>query len=93
MRSRYCAYAKGLDEYILATWQLGTRPSEIAADGELPLRWVGLEVLRHEVSGDQALVEFVARYKRNGRAGRMHEISRFIRQNGHWLYVNGDPGG
>jgi SEC-C motif domain protein len=35
-------------------------------------------------------VEFVARYKVNGRAHRLHEISRFVREAGKWLYVDGD---
>jgi SEC-C motif-containing protein len=34
-------------------------------------------------------VEFVARYKIGGRAHRLHEISRFVREEGRWLYVDG----
>ena len=37
-----------------------------------------------------AEVEFVARYKPPvGPAVRLHERSRFIRQDGRWLYVDG----
>jgi len=35
-------------------------------------------------------VEFVARSKRGGRAHRLHETSRFVREDGRWLYVDGD---
>ena len=35
-------------------------------------------------------VEFVARYKINGRAFRLHEHSRFVRYRGAWVYVDGD---
>jgi SEC-C motif-containing protein len=35
-------------------------------------------------------VEFVARYKLNGRAFRLHETSRFERVGGRWLYVDGE---
>jgi SEC-C motif-containing protein len=35
-------------------------------------------------------VEFVARYKVDGRAHRLHEASRFTRNsNGNWIYVDG----
>ena len=38
-------------------------------------------------------VEFVARYKVNGRAHRLHEVSRFVREAGEggmrWFYLDG----
>jgi SEC-C motif-containing protein len=37
-----------------------------------------------------AEVEFVARYRVQGRGGRLHERSRFVREDGRWLYVDGD---
>jgi SEC-C motif domain protein len=40
-------------------------------------------------AGDEATVEFVARYKFGGRAHRLHEISRFVREQGRWFYVDG----
>jgi SEC-C motif-containing protein len=39
---------------------------------------------------EHAIVEFVARYKIGGRAHRLHETSRFVRVDGHWLYTDGD---
>jgi SEC-C motif-containing protein len=48
-------------------------------------------VKRHErQDGDHAIVEFVARYKVNGRAHRLHEVSRFVREDGRWFYVDGE---
>lgn len=90
MRSRYSAYVLGLVDYLLDTWHPGTRPA--ALDPDPPgLRWLGLEVRRHEATGnDRALVEFVARSKRGGRAHRLHETSRFVREHGRWYYVDGD---
>ena len=43
-------------------------------------------------SGDAsfATVEFVARYKIAGRAFRLHETSRFVREGGQWFYLDGD---
>lgn len=88
MRSRYSAYALGLEAYILATWHTSTRPPD--ARPEQGIRWLGLSIKRHEATGDgRALVEFVARYKIGGRAQRLHEVSRFVRDDGRWYYVDG----
>jgi len=35
-------------------------------------------------------VEFVARSRLAGRGQRLHERSRFVREEGHWFYVDGD---
>jgi len=62
------------------------------ADG-VTTKWLGLEVKRHDQQQpDRAVVEFSARYKVNGRAHRLHEVSRFVRENGRWFYVEGDVG-
>ncbi|MFT4047821.1 MAG: YchJ family metal-binding protein [Solimonas sp.] len=88
MRSRYSAYARGLEPYLLATWDAATRPPGIAFDPAT--RWLGLKVLRHVADGDTATVEFVARFKiGGGSAQRLHEISRFRREGGRWYYVDG----
>ena len=90
MRSRYSAYARHLTEYLLDTWHASTRPSllELHPPG---LHWLGLEVRKHLVQdADHATVEFVARSKLGGRAQRLHETSRFVREQGRWYYVTGD---
>lgn len=89
MRSRYSAYVLKLEDYLLATWHPGTRPAtlDLAADN---MKWLALEVREHRGSADNATVEFVARYKTGGRAGRLHEVSRFVREDGRWLYVDGE---
>jgi SEC-C motif-containing protein len=91
MRSRYSAYVLGLPDYLLATWHPATAPGELA----LPLvKWLGLEVRAHQVTGaDTAEVEFVARYRVQGRAVRMQERSRFVRDDDRWFYVDGDQRG
>jgi SEC-C motif-containing protein len=89
MRSRYTAYVRGLANYLRDTWAPETRPADLDLD-EPGLRWLGLDVRRHErLDGEHAVVEFVARSKRGGRANRLHEISRFERRDGRWLYVDG----
>ena len=90
MRSRYSAYVLKLEGYVLATWHPDTRPAvlDLAADGT---KWLGLELKKYTPeSADRATVEFVARYKIGGRAYRLHEVSRFVREEGRWFYVDGE---
>lgn len=93
MRSRYSAYVLGDVDYLLASWHASTRPAALAT--EPGTRWLGLDVRRHAMTGaDTATVEFVARYKLGGApAVRLHEVSRFVREDGRWYYLDGDfPG-
>ena len=46
--------------------------------------------MRGPCDDDHAEVEFVARSKLGGRAHRMHENSRFVREAGRWFYLDGD---
>lgn len=93
MRSRYTAYTQLAEGYLLATWHASTRPPALGLAEEVPTKWMGLEVKRHEQQdADHAIVEFVARYKVHGRAHRLHEVSRFVREEGKWFYVAGDLG-
>jgi SEC-C motif-containing protein len=90
MRSRYSAYVLGLHDYLLGTWHASTRPASMQPDPP-GLKWLGLEVkAEQQRDSDHAQVEFVARSKLAGRAHRLHETSRFVREGGRWLYVDGD---
>ena len=90
MRSRYSAYALGLGDYLRDTWHASTRPSE-PFTFDPALRWLGLEVKRHEQQdATHATVESVARYRVGGRGHRLHETSRFVLEDEHWPYVDGD---
>ena len=89
MRSRYSAFVLQRCDYLLATWHASTRPATL--DFEPDARWLGLEVRGHLTPDtDRAEVEFVARYRVAGRAVRLHERSRFVREAGRWVYVDGD---
>ena len=91
MRSRYTAFALEIPEYIERSWHSSTCPKPLEADkGPMRPRWIRLQINRHEViDSDNAVVEFVARYKMRGRVYALREISRFTRENGHWFYVDG----
>ena len=109
MRSRYTAFTLRDEAYLRATWHASTCPADALFAEEEKVHWLGLEVKsalrlrqRKAESADQAeeiyrdSVEFVARYKVNGRAHRLHEVSRFVReadQRGdgalRWFYLDG----
>jgi len=103
MRSRYTAYTQRNEAYLRATWHPNTVPKENIVQENEPLQWLGLEVksalrLRQRKAElpenqDADTVEFVARYKINGRAHRLHELSRFVREEvdgvARWFYLDG----
>jgi SEC-C motif-containing protein len=89
MRSRYTAYVQRDERYLRASWHKSTRPEPGTIDLSAAAKWVGLEVKHHQSTGpDSAVVEFVARYKVGGRAQRLHEVSRFVREDGRWYYLD-----
>ena len=90
MRSRYSAYALKLPLYLLATWHTDTRPAILDLNDEPALKWIGLQIKgSQQISAECAQVEFVARYKENGKAKRLHETSTFVKVNDAWYYLNG----
>ena len=91
MRSRYSAYTLAQEPYLLATWHPSTRPAVLDLNTEPRAKWLELQVKRHQQADDShADVEFIARYKIGGRAYRLHETSRFVREEGQWYYLDGD---
>lgn len=91
MRSRYSAYVLKREDYLLATWHASTRPVSLKLAAQQPSpTWLGLHVKQHEEHGERATVEFIARLRYGGgKAQRMHEISRFVREQGCWYYLDG----
>ena len=92
MRSRYSAYVLGLEDYLLATWHASTRPAALDLELGPQPKWLGLEVKARtkadDMADDTATVEFIARCRVGGRAQRLHELSRFVREAGRWYYVD-----
>ncbi|MEO7496360.1 MAG: YchJ family metal-binding protein [Massilia sp.] len=103
MRSRYSAYVLGNEAWLRATWHPSTLPPGPIIDPQEKVQWLGLEVksglrLRQRKANlvetpDHDSVEFVARYKIGGRAHRLHEVSRFVRETeggvARWFYLDG----
>lgn len=93
MRSRYTAFARGDVEHLLRTWHPDTRPSALELDPSV--RWTRLEVLDRVGGGlfdADGVVEFRAHRREGPQAGVQHERSRFARESGRWVYVDGATG-
>ncbi len=88
MRSRFSAFVLKNSAYLLASWQSSTRPPELdLSDDET--HWQRLHIMASEqgTAGDSTgYVEFAAFYD----GGQLHERSRFVREEGRWVYVDGE---
>jgi SEC-C motif-containing protein len=91
MRSRYTAYVRRDEDYILRTWHPRTRPPRVEL-GETA--WRGLEILAtsHGQPADASgTVTFAAHFMGDaGNIGTMREHSHFELSGDTWLYVDGD---
>lgn len=90
MRSRYTAFVLENEAYLRASWHPQTCPQgTLLAQGT---RWTGLKVLSSSADGDQGQVQFEATFREAGDNHwyQLQETSRFVRENGDWLYCEGD---
>ncbi len=94
MRSRYAAYAVGNSRYIMQT----THPDNRDYSTDI-LRWeedilqfcrhtdfLGLHIEAFTEESEEAFVTFTAKLS----SGEMREKSRFVKQQGRWLYLEGE---
>jgi SEC-C motif-containing protein len=92
MRSRYSAFALGLDAYLMSSWHPTTRPATV--DLHEGTVWRRLQIVDTAAGGvgDRAgIVEFRASFRNpDGTGGLLHERSRFERVDGRWTYLDGD---
>ena len=96
MRSRYTAFAEQNWDHIKRTYAREVRDRFDRSLAESPpgkVEWIGLEILGTSEGGehdDTGVVEFAARFRADG-AVRVHkEKSNFRRENGEWVYVDGE---
>jgi SEC-C motif-containing protein len=90
MRSRYVAFVRRNERYVLETWHASTRPQSVEF---IPnQKWLGLSIVDAPPAGEaRGEVEFIARYRvGGGSAARLHERSRFVKEEGRWFYVEGE---
>ena len=94
MRSRYSAFALGLEDHLFRTWHPRTRPDGPYTSAGLV--WRGLTVLRTEDGGPGDSTGVVAvrgalRGAVDGAEQVLRETSRFERRAGRWVYVDAAP--
>ena len=91
MRSRYTAYVLQDASYLLKTWHFSKKPSTIGSlSGS---EWYGLNIINTEEGGkdhNRGIVEFKASVVRPNKIWRHHEISRFVKEDGKWFYIDGE---
>lgn len=96
MRSRYTAYLEGAVDYLLATT---AAPARAAIDRASLARYcrqlkgLGLEIVETVGGGpldETGVVAFAATLRAQGRTFVQRERSRFAREAGRWVYVDGD---
>lgn len=94
MRSRYSAYVMADAAYIHRSWHSSTRPSKKSLTQPAAIQWLRLEIMRTE-AGQQddhnGVVEFIAHFSEHDQAQQLHEVSRFTREKGRWVYLDALP--
>lgn len=90
MRSRFTAFAVGDAAYLLRTWHPNTRPAILDLD---PARhWYRLDILWTERGGvldSDGQVSFRAYFRHPDGPGEQAEVSRFVREDKQWFYLDG----
>lgn len=95
MRSRYSAFATGNGSYLYQSHFSKTRRPEDKIEIELwakSVKWIKLDVLYTNAGGEKddiGFVEFKAYFLEKGKVNIIHGKSEFVKENGHWVYVQG----
>ncbi len=99
MRARYSAYATNSAQFIYNTYATTSRAAQSINDIQAwadNCKWVSLKVIKttegNELLKQLPTVEFTARYLENNKLFEMHEVSRFIKENEQWYYLDGEVG-
>ncbi len=89
MRSRYSAYVKVRPPYLretLAPESRGDFKESDVLDWAKQSEWLGLKIVKAEGNS----VEFVAKYKTQGKVLEHHEVSTFRKEGNRWYFVDGE---
>lgn len=96
MRSRFTAYAMYRADYLMAT--TAEKEREALDPAELSrycrsVKCIALKILKTDGGGAQeerGTVLFHASLQVNGKRVLHRELSQFVRENGRWVYVDGE---
>jgi len=89
MKSRYSAFAMQKIDYIIKTSTFQKDYNDLLAFAK-SCEFLALKIVSFEESGDEAYVTFSAKIECNGADASFSEKSRFIREDGVWLYESGE---
>jgi SEC-C motif-containing protein len=95
MRARYCAYAVASVDFLHATSGPHVQKDFEAAKTKTwsqSANWTGLEVVKETLGGpddETGVVEFIAHYTVKEKPFDHHEIARFERHHGAWVFMDG----
>lgn len=93
MRSRYTAYVRHAYAHLRDSLSAEERKDfvlEQARSWSESSDWLGLKILRVEQGGPEdaeGQVEFTARFRTGGKEHEHHEIAKFSREDGRWVYA------
>ena len=96
MRSRYTAFVKANGNYLMKSQSLQTRDEKSKLETvkwTKSVKWLKLEIIE-TIGGTEndstGIVEFKAYYKFKLLKKVIHERSNFIKEDGKWVYLNGE---
>jgi SEC-C motif-containing protein len=93
MRSRYSAFVLCDSDYLLKSHSVNYRnPLTIhnTIRWARSVAWNRLEIISKSAGTEndlEGIVEFKAYFREKNKLKYIHEVSRFIRENEHWVYV------
>ena len=95
MRSRYTAFVKANGNYLNKSHHSSTRPKSKKEKLEIvewakSVTWIKLEIIGSQngsINELEGYVEFKAYFLENGIINNIHENSKFVREHGHWVYL------
>jgi SEC-C motif-containing protein len=96
MRSRYTAFALGAVDYLINTTAARMRTpqdAELLTEQTQITTWTGLDIIDTQAGqkDDQSgIVEFKAAFESPEGNAILHERSRFERESGQWVYLDGE---
>ena len=94
MRSRYTAYTLADGDYLMQSHFSKTRPIQEKKEivrWSKSVKWLRLEILnqtRGQENDAIGTVEFKTYFLDKGELDVIHENSQFVKENGHWVYVD-----
>ena len=91
MRSRFSAFQTRNAAYVRESWDASTRPSQLSFERD-ERTWHSLTIVSTLGGGEadeRGVVEFKAHYELGEETYLLHEVSRFTREAGRWVYLDG----